>query len=127
MTTPAAADPIKRFFDKILPALVLKQFDSFLEQDGCISFDVKDAGQWSFAFGTEEPVKTGLDPEAGLKLTFTKGAMEKFIDGSLDVMAAVQAREVTARGREFILLENFGRILRPPQKHDLGWDASTVG
>ena len=125
MTPPA--DPIKRFFDKVLPALVLKEFDSFLEQDGCMTFDIKDVGQWTFTFGTEEPVKTGLDPEAGLKLTFTKSAFEKFIDGSLDVMAAVQAREVTARGREFILLENFGRILRPPQKHDLGWDASTVG
>jgi hypothetical protein len=115
----AAANGIQRFFDKILPAMVLKQFDSFLEQDGCMSFDIKDVGQWSFTFGNEEPVKTGLEPEAGLKLTFTKTAFEKFIDGSLDVMAAV--------GREFILLENFGRILRPPQKHDLGWDASTVG
>jgi hypothetical protein len=120
-------DPIARFFDKLLPALVIKQFDTFLEQDGCISFDVTGVGQWSFTFGTEEPIAPGLNPEAGLKLTFTKGAFEKFIDGTLDVMVAVQKKEVTARGREFILLENFGRILRPPQKHDLGWDASTVG
>lgn len=126
MTTPPA-DPITRFFDKLLPALVIKQFDTFLEQDGCISFDITDVGQWSFTFGTEEPVNPGLDANAGLKLTFTKGAFEKFIDGTLDVMVAVQKKEITARGREFILLENFGRILRPPQKHDLGWDASTVG
>ncbi len=125
MATPA--DAINRFFQKLLPALVLKQFDTFIEQDGCISFDVAGVGQWSFTFGTEEPVATGLDEEAGLKLTFTTAAFEKFIDGTLDVAAAVQKREVTARGREFGLLENFGRILRPPARHDLGWDASTVG
>ncbi|MBS1153435.1 MAG: hypothetical protein H6Q89_5133 [Myxococcaceae bacterium] len=126
MSAPVV-DPIARFFEKLLPALVLKQFDSFLEQDGCISFDVTGAGQWSFTFGTEEPIATGLDPDAGLKLTFTRGAFDKFIDGTLDVIEAVQKKEVTARGREFILLENFGRLLRPPQRHDLGWDASTVG
>ena len=120
-------EQINRFFDKLLPALVLKDFDNFLEQDGCISFDITGIGQWTFTFGTEEPIAKGLDAAAGLKLTFTVGAFEKFIDGTLDVIAAVQKKEVTARGREFILLENFGRILRPPQKHDLGWDASTVG
>ena len=119
--------PIKRFFEVILPALVLKQFDAFLEQEGCISFDVTGVGQWSFTFGTEEPVASGLSAEAGLRLTFTPSAIEKFIDGSLDVVAAVQAREVTAKGNQFVLLENFGRILRPPQKHDLGWDARTTG
>src|SRR4051812_37010222 len=124
---PNPTDPITRFFDKLLPGLVVQQFDSFLEQDGCISFDITGVGQWSFTFGTEEPVAAGLAPDAGLKLTFTRAAFEKFIDGTLDVIAAVQKKEVTARGREFILLENFGRILRPPQKHDLGWDASTVG
>ena len=120
-------NPIARFFDKLLPALVLKQFEAFLEQDGCISFDITGVGQWSFTFGTEEPIAAGLDAEAGLKLTFTQGAFEKFIEGTLDVMAAVQKKEVTARGREFILLENFGRLLRPPQRHDLGWDANTMG
>ena len=120
-------DPISRFFGKVLPALVVSQFDSFLEQDGCISFDITGVGQWSFTFGTEEPVAPGLNADAGLKLTFTRVAFEKFIDGTLDVIAAVQSKEISARGREFILLENFGRILRPPQKHDLGWDASTVG
>jgi hypothetical protein len=123
--TPAT--PVKRFFEVILPALVLKQFDSFLEQEGCISFDVTGIGQWSFTFGTEEPVVAGLKPDAGLRLTFTPKAFDSFIDGSLDVVAAVQSRQVTAKGKEFILLENFGRILRPPQKHDMGWDAQTVG
>jgi hypothetical protein len=124
---PAAHNPIQRFFEVILPALVLRQFNEFLEQEGCLSFDVPGVGQWSFTFGTEEPVTPGLNPEAGLRLTFTRTAIEKFIDGSLNVVAAVQAKEVTARGREFILLENFGRILRPPQRHDLGWDAKTTG
>src|SRR5947209_1836064 len=108
---PNAPTPVKRFFEVILPALVLKQFDQFLEQDGCLSFDVTGVGQWSFTFGTEEPVAAGLDPGAGLRLTFTPAAMAKFIDGSLEVVKAVQAREVTAKGKEFILLENFGRIL----------------
>ena len=119
--------PIKRFFEVLLPALVLKQFNEFLEQEGCISFDVTSVGQWSFTWGTEEPVATGLDPLAGLRLTFTPKAMQSFIDGTLDVVAAVQAKEITAKGREFLLLETFGRILRPPQKHDLGWDAHTIG
>jgi hypothetical protein len=122
-----APEAIQRFFDKLLPALVLKQFDSFLEQEGCLSFDITGIGQWSFTFGTEEPVAPGLDPQAGLKLTFTQAAFDQFIDGTLDVIAAVQKRDIVARGREFILLENFGRILRPPQRHDMGWDASTVG
>src|SRR3954469_18655681 len=116
---PPPANPIKRFFEVILPALVLKQFNEFLEQDGCISFDVTGVGQWSFTWGTEEPVTKKLEPDAGLRLTFTEKAMNQFIDGSLDVIAAVQAKEVTAKGKEFLLLENFGRILRPPQKHDL--------
>ncbi len=121
------ADSIVRFFEKILPGLVVKQFDSFLEQEGCVSFDITEVGQWSFTFGTEEPIAVGLEPTAGLKLTFTRGSFEQLIDGTLDVVAAVQKREIIARGREFILLENFGRILRPPQRHNLGWDASTTG
>ncbi|GEM_PF-3240493 len=118
---------IQRFFEKLLPAMVVKQFDSFLEQDGVMSFDITGVGQWTFTFGVEEPVKPGLADDAGLKLTFTEEAFAKFCDGTLDVVGAVQKKEVIARGREFILLENFGRILRPPQKHDLGWDANTIG
>ncbi len=118
---------IQRFFAKALPEMVSKQFDTFLEQDGILSFDITGVGQWTFTFGIEEPISPGLAEDAGLKLTFTQAAFEKLVDGTLDVLAAVQKREVSAKGREFILLENFGRILRPPQKHDLGWDANTIG
>ena len=99
MAPIAAPDPIARFFDKLLPGLVVNQFDDFLEQDGILSFDIPDAGQWTFTFGVEEPVAAGLNEQAGLKLTFTRPAFEKFIDGTLDVMAAVQSKQVSARAR----------------------------
>ena len=120
--TPAAATT--RFFNVVLPQLVLREFHTFLEQQGTITFDVTGAGQWSFTFGTEEPVVAGLKEKPGLALTFTQKAFDGFLDGSLDIAAAVQAREVTAKGDDFMLLEAFGRLLHPPAR-DLGWD--TVG
>ena len=123
MTPPAG---VARFFDVMLPQLVLRDFQTFLEQQGTITFDVQGAGQWSFSFGTDEPVAKGLKDAPELALTFTQKAFDGFIDGSLDVLAAVQAREVTAKGTDFMLLESFGRLLHPPAK-DLGWDVNTVG
>ncbi|GMU60481.1 MAG: hypothetical protein AMXMBFR34_22440 [Myxococcaceae bacterium] len=115
----------RRFFEKVVPALVMQSFYDFLEQEGSISFDVKDAGQWTFVFGSEEPVQRGLTKDAALKLTFTKKAFDGFVDGSLDVVAAVQAKEVTGKG-DFSLLEAFGRILRPPAQNLWG-EVNTVG
>jgi len=115
----------RRFFEKVVPALVMQSFYDFLEQQGAISFDVKGAGEWSFVFGSEEPVVTGLKPDAELKLAFTKKAFEGFVDGSLDVVAAVQAREVSGEG-DFALLESFARILRPPAQNLWG-EVNTVG
>lgn len=114
-----------RFFEKVVPALVMQSFYDFLEQEGAIAFDVKDGGQWTFIFGSEEPVQPGLAPDAQLKLTFTRKAFDGFVDGSLDVVAAVQAKEVTGRG-DFVLLEAFGRILRPPAQNLWG-EVNTVG
>lgn len=115
-----------RFFTTVLPQLVLRDFHAYLEQQGTLTFDIKGAGQWSFSFGTDEPVTEGLKDAPGLALTFTQPAFEGFLDGSIDVLAAVQAGEVTAKGTDFMLLEAFGRLLRPPSQ-DLGWDANTVG
>lgn len=122
----ATADPIKRFFEVQLPQMVLRSFFDHLQQEGTITFDVKDAGQWSFTFGSEEPIKPGLADKPGLALTFTRQAFLQLVDGTLDVTAAVQKKEVTVKGRDFLLFENFGRLLAPPAT-DLGWDARTTG
>jgi hypothetical protein len=117
-------DP-RRFFEKVVPALVMQSFYDFLEQEGSISFDVKDGGQWTFIFGSEEPVRPGLKADAALRLTFTKKAFDGFVDGTLDVVEAVRAKEITGTG-DFLLLEAFGRILRPPA-HNLWGEVITVG
>jgi hypothetical protein len=116
----------KRFFEVALPNMVARSFMDFLQNQGRISFDIKPGGQWTFVFGSEEPVRRGLDLEAELKLTFTRRAFDAFVDGTLDTIVAVQKREVTAAGTDFELLETFGRILRPPTM-DLGWNAQTAG
>jgi hypothetical protein len=116
----------KRFFEVALPNMVARSFMDFLENEGRISFDIKGGGQWTFVFGSEEPVQPGLDKQAELKLTFTRKAFDAFIDGTLDTLEAVQTKQVTAAGTDFDLLEAFGRILRPPTM-DLGWNANTAG
>jgi hypothetical protein len=116
----------KRFFEVALPNMVARSFTDFLQSQGRISFDIKGSGQWTFVFGSEEPVKRGIDRQAELRLTFTRKAFDAFVDGTLDTVEAVQKREVTAAGTDFELLEAFGRILRPPAQ-DLGWNAQTAG
>ncbi len=116
----------RRFFEVALPNMVARSFMDFLQNQGRISFDVRGGGQWTFVFGSEEPVKPGFDREAELQLTFTRKAFDAFIDGTLDTVEAVQKREVTAAGTGFELLEAFGRILRPPTQ-DLGWNTQTMG
>ena len=110
--------------------MVARLLGHFVRRPGRVEddlhFDIADAGQWSFTFGTEEPIAKGLKDEAGLKLKFTRAAFEQFVAGTLDVGAAVSAKQVTAVGTDFMLLESFGRILRPPQD-DLGWDTNTTG
>ncbi|MBK7857637.1 MAG: hypothetical protein IPJ65_03205 [Archangiaceae bacterium] len=116
----------KRFFEVALPNMVARSFMDFLQTQGRISFDIRGAGQWTFRFGTEEPVKKGLEPGSELRLTFTRRAFDAFVNGTLDTAEAVQRREVVAAGSAFELLEAFGRILRPPTV-DLGWDAKSKG
>src|SRR6187402_226024 len=100
----------KRFFEVALPNMVARSFMDFLENQGRIAFDIKGGGQWTFVFGSEEPVQQGLIKDAELKLTFTRRAFDAFIEGTLDTVAAVQKREVVAAGTDFDLLEAFGRI-----------------
>ena len=91
-----------------------------------ISPIIRNGGQWTFTFGTEEPVKRGLKPDCELKLMFTRRAFDAFLEGNLDTLEAVRRREVIAIGSAFELLEAFGRILRPPTT-DLGWNVQTAG
>ena len=116
----------RRFFEVALPSMVARSFVDFLQNQGRIGFDVRGAGHWTFVFGSEEPVRRGIDPDAELKLTFTRKAFDAFIEGTLDTVDAVAKREVTALGTEFELLEAFGRVLRPPAT-DLGWNAQSAG
>lgn len=127
MTRPKArAEPIpgtpKHFFEVALPHLVLASLHAFLERQGTLSFDVRGVGQWSFSFGCEEPVREGLADDAELSLSFAPAAFDAFLDGSLDVVSAVRSGDITAAGTELELLEDFGRLLRPPGE-DLGWEA----
>ena len=116
----------KRFFEVALPHMVARSFMDALQQQGSISFDVKNGGQWTFTFGSEEPVNRGLKPNAELKLMFTRRAFDGFLEGTLDTVEALRRREVVAIGTDFDLLEAFGRILRPPTA-DLGWNVQTAG
>src|SRR5688572_16232751 len=116
----------RRFFEVVLPHMVARSFLDFLQSQGRIAFDIRGGGQWTFTFGIEEPVRRGCDPQAELRLTFTRRAFDAFLEGTLDTVVAVQKREVAATGTDFDLLEAFGRILRPPAQ-DLGWNARTSG
>lgn len=116
-----------RFFDQVLPHLIVRNFDDFLELDGILCFDVPGVGQWSLEFGaSEEPVKRGLNPKAGLILRFTQQALTQFLEGSLNIENAMATRAVTARGSAFELLVQFALLVSPP-KTDLGWDVKTTG
>src|SRR5437660_10251195 len=109
----------RRFFDVVLPTMVTRSFADFLEQQGAISFDVEGEGQWTFSFGSDEPVTSGLKPDATVALWFEKKSFEAFLDGTLVATAALREGKIRFRGSDFTLLEVFGRILRPPSK-DLG-------
>src|SRR4051794_20248900 len=99
-------DP-RRFFEVALPQMVARSFIDFVQSQGSIAFEVRGGGQWTFTFGSEEPVKRGMKLDAELKLTFTRRAFDAFIEGTLDTVLAVQRREVMATGTAFELLEAF--------------------
>jgi hypothetical protein len=120
-TAATGAAPIEHFFSVVLPHLVVQSIIEFIEHEGTLCFDVHGVGQWSFTFGVEEPIKRGVPEKADLALTFTRGSFEAFIGGSLDVPAAVKAKEITSVGTGFSVLESFARLLRPPSRN-LGWD-----
>jgi SCP-2 sterol transfer family len=115
---------MERFFQVQLPTMVLQSFQDFLLQSGVIHFQIGDEA-WTFVFGSPEPVREGHVEEPDLELTFAPAAFAAFIDGSLDIVAAVRAGQISGGG-DFELLEGFGRILRPPSK-DLWGDVTTSG
>jgi hypothetical protein len=116
----------KRFFEVALPHMVVRSFIDFLQTQGSISFDIRNGGQWTFTFASDQPVSAGLKPDATLKLAFTRRAFEAFLGGTLDPVDALRRREIVCAGTDFHLLEAFGRILQPP-KTDLGWNAKSAG
>lgn len=115
---------MERFFQVQLPQMVLQSFQDFLLQSGTLHFDIEGA-RWTFVFGSDEPVREGHLDAADLSLTFTARAFAAFLDGSLDILAAVRAGEVSGSG-DYALLEDFGRLLHPPSK-DLWGEVTTIG
>lgn len=115
---------MERFFEVQLPTMIMQSLSDFVLQSGVIHFQIGDEA-WTFVFGSEEPVRRGHVEEPALELTFTPEAFAGFLDGSLDIVAAVRARHVSGSG-DFELLEAFGRILRPPAK-ELWGEVTTSG
>ncbi len=115
MTSPRA----REFFERRLPLLAASEVRALLGSRGSLAFQIgRDA--WSFSFGDPEPVRRGALADADLHLTFSSAAFEAFIEGTLDVGAAVGRGEIRAQG-ELPLLERFGKLLQQgPQA--LGWD-----
>src|SRR5262245_12787908 len=116
----------KRFFEVALPHMLVRSLADFLEAKGAIVFEVRGVGQWSFVFGSDQPVRRGYVDEAGLRLTVTRKAFDQFLHGTLDTAKALAHKEVLAVGTQFELLEAFARILEPPAT-DLGWNVDTKG
>lgn len=113
---------IATWFEKTLPALLVSRFDDFLAVDGEISFTVG-AQSWTLSFAdVDEPVKAGAAKDATLKLQFSEAAFEKFIEGTLDVPAAVRGGDVKARG-DLELFATLATLMMPLQRDNLGWDA----
>src|SRR6266496_2794964 len=95
-----------RFFEVALPNMAARSFGDFLQVQGAIAFDIAGEEQWTFTFGSQEPVAKGLNPKADLTLRFTRDAFDAFVEGTLDTVAAVKAREVVLLGgNDFSLLE----------------------
>ncbi len=117
----------ERFFEKAVPAMVLKQFDDFIAETGVLAFEVRGAGDWAVHFGdVMNPVTKGKAEKFDLFLSFTPAAFTGFVDGTLDLGAAIASKDIVAKGTNFMLLESFGDLINPPVTQ-LGWDASTVG
>lgn len=112
------------FFEKRLPGLVVYRFDDFLATQGAVAFDVQGptGGQWTFHFADPDPIRTGFDQTAELRLVFEEPAFEGFIDGTLDVVEAVSTGRIKAAG-DYELLSALGVLMLPLQRDNLGWDA----
>lgn len=100
----------------------MARFDDFLAVHGTIAFWVGDRA-WTLQFGdVESPVIDGALDGASLSLRFTPPAFDGFVDGTLDVGAAVGSGDVSAEG-ELELFEILSTFMLPVQR-GLGWDAT---
>lgn len=114
-------DPVRHFFETDLPAKAAAELHRLFSSEGSVAFKVADRA-WTFRFADVEPVVARFDREAALQLWFTPEAFTAFIDGSLEVTAAVKSGAVKARG-DVSLLETFGRFLQDDAA-TLGWDTA---
>ncbi len=114
------ADSAPSFFGRRLPALIVSRLMEYLAWKGSIGFDVVGQGQWTFEFGSDDPVVEGLRRDADLILRFSGAAFDAFVGGTLDAATAVAKGDVTAKG-DLRLLDAFGRLL-DPRANSLGWE-----
>lgn len=102
-----------RFFEKALPQLIADNLEGFAALDGVVTFDVAGAGAWTLHLGrVEGPVEGGANEAADLTLSFDPAAFAAFIDGTLDVVRALDSGAITFRG-EPELLARLGFLMRP--------------
>jgi hypothetical protein len=117
----------ERFFEKAVPAMILRHYDDFSAEKGVLAFEIRGVGEWNIRFGdSKDPVLKGKPEKYDLFLSFAPGAFTSFVAGKLDLPTALAAKDLVAKGTNFILLESFGELLDPPRPQ-LGWDAKTMG
>jgi hypothetical protein len=121
MIDPRPEDRVRRFFGVALPHRVVERLHLLFSYEGRIAFSIKDAGSWTLRFASDEPVTPRFDRRAELQLHITREAFEAWLDGSLDVPAAVKSGAFKARG-QLALLEAFGRLLSE-DANGIGWEA----
>jgi hypothetical protein len=102
-----------RFFEKALPRAIADSFEAFSAQEGSVSFAIGEVGAWTLRFGQKKrPIERGLAPDAELSLRFTERAFAGFVAGTLDVVEALDAGEVSFRGNPD-LLARLGYLMTP--------------
>jgi hypothetical protein len=79
--------------------VIASSADQFLSQHGNLSIAVLGKGSWTIRFGDpDEPIADGFVEDAELRVRFVPGAFRDFIDGKLDVDAALLKRRLVVAG-----------------------------
>jgi hypothetical protein len=102
---------VAAFFEEAIPALARERPEVFGAARGRVCVREKGGRSWTVALGDADvPVTTAGDVDAELVLSFTAGALEAFVGGTLDVEEAVAQGEVAYDG-DIELLVKLGYLL----------------